>query len=266
MRRVMLTLRYDGTAYHGWQVQNNAVTVQWVLQNAAELVLGTRPDITGCSRTDSGVHANMFCCHLDLEKNITDDKFVRALNAHLPDDIAVYGCQTVNDDFHARYSCIGKNYIYKIYDFPHRNPFYNGYALHTNKAVDVQLLNTAAKHYVGTHDFSGFCSSGSSVKDTVRTVSDASVTRQGDTVIFSVTADGFLYNMVRIMVGTLLSVAEGKIFADEIPDIINLCDRKRAGKTAAAHGLYLNKVYYDNGGDFIGISAQKSPENKGSKA
>ncbi len=249
MRRILLSLRYVGTAYHGWQVQDNAVTVQSVLQDAAEAVLGNRPDITGCSRTDSGVHANMFCCHLDIQKSITDFALVKALNAHLPDDIAVFDCKTVADDFHARYSCTGKNYIYKIYDNPHRNPFYNGIALHNKRPLDACLLNSAAKGFIGTYDFSGFCSSGSSVDDKIRTVYDASVKREGDLVVFSVSADGFLYNMVRIMVGTLLSVAEGKIAADQIPEIIESKDRSRAGKTAAAHGLYLNKVYYETGGD-----------------
>lgn len=244
MRRVMLTIRYDGTAYHGWQVQTNALSVQSVLQNAAESVLGVRPDITGCSRTDSGVHANMFCCHLDLEKSISDDSFIRALNAHLPDDIAVYGCERVSDCFHARYSCTGKNYIYKFYDSPYRNPFYNGYALHIKRGIDADLMNSAARHFIGTHDYKGFCSSGSSVKDTVRTVTKSQVERIGDTVVFSVTADGFLYNMVRIMAGTLIYVNEGKISADEIPEIIASKERSRAGKTAAAHGLYLNEVYY----------------------
>lgn len=249
MRRILLSLRYDGSAYHGWQVQDNTVTVQSVLQSAAENVLGTRPDITGCSRTDSGVHANMFCCHLDVETEISDLSLIKALNAYLPDDIAVYDCKTVEGDFHARYSCTGKNYIYKIYDNPYRNPFYEGFALHVKRPIDTELLDKAAKGFVGTYDFSGFCSSGSSVKDKVRTVYDASVKKEGDLTVFSVTADGFLYNMVRIMVGTLIYVAEGKINADEIPEIIKSCDRSRAGKTAAAHGLYLNKVFYENGGD-----------------
>ncbi len=244
MRR-MLTLRYDGTAYHGWQVQDNALSVQSVLQDAVCAVLGERVGITGCSRTDAGVHANMFCCHLDIQKDISDERLICALNAHLPDDIAVFGCKEVTDDFHARYSCTGKNYIYKIYDNPYRNPFYNRYALHVKRPIDVDLLNRAAAGFVGKHDFSGFCSTGSSVKDTVRNVSAATVKREDDMVIFSVTADGFLYNMVRIMVGTLLYVNEGKISADEIPQIIESMDRSRAGKTAAAHGLYLNKVNYD---------------------
>lgn len=244
MRRVMLTIRFDGTAYHGWQVQNNAVTVQSRLQDAVEAVLGYRAAVTGCSRTDSGVHADMFCCHTDIQKYISDKRLISALNAHLPRDIAVYGCETVAPDFHARYCCKGKNYIYRMYDSDYRNPFYEGYALHVKHRLDDRLMNSAAQHFLGKYDFSTFCSSGSSVDDKIRCVTDASVTRNGDEVIFSVTADGFLYNMVRIMVGTLLYVSDGKITPDEIPDIISSADRSRAGKTAAAHGLYLNRVYY----------------------
>lgn len=244
MRRVMLKLRYDGGAYHGWQVQNNATSVQTVLQNAAEDVLGIRPNITGCSRTDAGVHANMFCCHIDIEKSISDDRLIAALNAHLPNDIAVFDCKTVDNDFHARYSAVGKNYVYKIYSSPYRNPFYEGYSLHVKNKLDVELMNEAAKKFVGKYDFLAFCSSGSSVKDTVRHVKSAEVRRNGDMVEFSVTSDGFLYNMVRIMVGTLLYVNEGKIKVDEIVDIIKSGDRSRAGKTASPSGLYLNEVYY----------------------
>ena len=245
MRRVMLKLRYDGGAYHGWQVQNNATSVQTVLQNAAEMVLGNRPNITGCSRTDAGVHANMFCCHLDIEKSISDDRLIAALNAHLPNDIAVFECKTVDNDFHARYSAVGKNYVYKIYSSPYRNPFYEGHCLHVKNKLDIELMNAAAQKFVGKYDFSAFCSSGSSVKDTVRNVQSVEVRKNGDMVEFSVTADGFLYNMVRIMVGTLLYVNEGKIKVDEISNIIESGDRSRAGKTASPSGLYLNEVYYE---------------------
>lgn len=244
MSRLLFTIKYDGGNYHGWQVQNNGVTVQQTVQDALEAVLGRRVNVTGCSRTDSGVHANMFCFHSDIDCNIPIDRFPAALNAHLPDDIAVIACQRVPDDFHARYSCKGKNYIYKIYDSEVRNPFKKGYAFYYKSKLNVDLMNLAAKCFIGKHDFSGFCSAGSSVTDTVRTITECKVIRDGDIVTVSVSADGFLYNMVRIIVGTLIEVSEGKIKTDDVDGIIASCNRNKAGRTAPACGLYLNKVYY----------------------
>ena len=245
MRRLLLTLRYDGTNYHGWQVQKNACTVQQTLQDAAEAVLGARPGITGCSRTDAGVHAEMFCAHLDTASAIPCERLPAALNAHLPRDIAVYGCREVAPDFHARYACRGKTYRYQFYNGAVRNPFYEGRALHVHAPLDADLLARAAGGFTGTHDFRGFCAAGSSVEDTVRTVPRAAVTREGELVVFRVTADGFLYNMVRIMAGTLLAVAAGELAPQEVAAVVASGDRLRAGKTAPAYGLYLERVYYD---------------------
>ncbi len=237
-------MRYDGSAYHGWQVQQNAVTVQQVFQDAVEKLTGVRENVTGCSRTDSGVHALMYCCNFRTDSGISAEKMPFALNAHLPDDIAVYGCSEVSEDFHARYSCTSKRYVYKIWNTPYRNPFCNGRYLVYPKHLDEKELDKAAKAFIGTHDFCGFASAGGSVEDTVRTVTDCSLKRYGDEVHFEVEANGFLYNMVRIMVGTVLSAAEGKIDVNAIPDIIESKDRERAGFTAPAHGLYLKEVNY----------------------
>ncbi|MBQ3150529.1 MAG: tRNA pseudouridine(38-40) synthase TruA [Clostridia bacterium] len=244
MRNLLITMRYDGSAYHGWQVQQNAVTVQQVFQDSIEKLTGVRENVTGCSRTDSGVHALMYCCNFRTNSKIPCERMPFALNAHLPDDISVYDCREVPDDFHARYSCTSKRYIYKIWNTPFRNPFYNGKYLVYPKKLDEEQLDRAAKSFIGTHDFCGFASSGGSVEDTVRTVTYCGVRRCGDEVFFEVEADGFLYNMVRIMVGTVLSVAEGRIDALCIPDIIESKDRERAGFTAPAHGLYLKEVNY----------------------
>ena len=187
----------------------------------------------------------MFCLHFDYDGNISNEKLVMAMNSRLPDDIGAVFCRDVADDFHARYSCVGKNYIYKIYNSDKRDPFKNKYYLQINRKIDENVLNEAAKAFIGTHDFVGFCSSGSSVKTTVRTVTECSVKRDGDDIIFSITADGFLYNMVRIIVGTLLDVANSKIDKNDILEIINSKDRSRAGVTVKPHGLYLNKVFYD---------------------
>lgn len=247
MRNLLLTLRYDGADYHGWQVQNNARTVQSVFQEALEKVLGERPDIKGCSRTDSGVHARRFCVSMKTEKRIPCEKLIPALNVNLPEDIAVISCREVGEDFHARYSAKGKRYVYVIHNSPVRDPFLSRRALEHKTRLDETEMDRAAQFFTGTHDFAAFCSAGSKVTDTVRTVSLAHVHREGDMVYFTVAADGFLYNMVRIMTGTLLEVSAGKIKAEEMPDIIDSLDRSRAGVTAPPWGLYLDEVFYEDG-------------------
>lgn len=244
MRNLLLTLSFDGSAYHGWQVQENAVTVQQALQDALEHICGVRDNIVGCSRTDSGVHANMYCCNLRTEHTIPCDRLVTALNAVLPRDIAVSNCEQVPFDFHARYDCTSKEYIYKIWNSPNKNPFLYNYSLHYKYPLDAEMLDAQAKQYIGEYDFASFCAAGSSVASTVRNVTNTSVTRDGDMVVFTVEANGFLYNMVRIMVGTLIDISSGKREKDSIGDIISAKNRDRAGFTAPPHGLYLNKVNY----------------------
>lgn len=244
MRNLLLTISFDGTAYHGWQVQENAVTVQQTLQDALEKICSNRDNVVGCSRTDSGVHANMYCCNIRTESPIACDRLVTALNAVMPRDIAALDCREVDFDFHARYDCKSKEYIYKIWNSPNKNPFLFNHTLHYKYPLDAEFLSQQAKDFIGTHDFSAFCAAGSSVEDTVRTVMSASVERDGDMVIFRVEADGFLYNMVRIMTGTLLDIAKGKIPADSIPQIIDSGSRFAAGYTAPARGLYLNNINY----------------------
>ncbi len=245
MKRFLLKLQYDGTNYHGWQVQANAITVQETLQTALrDLTGGQVQNITGCSRTDSGVHANAFYCHFDTDSRITASQFVRGLNSKLPNDISVLHCRQVDEQFHARYSAKGKQYIYKFYNSAVRDPFRDSYSLRIDKPLDFELLNYAASQFVGTHDFAAFCSSGSSVQDTVRTIYECTFTHNGDETVFTVKGNGFLYNMVRIMVGTLLEVRNGKIPANEITKILKEQNRADAGKTAPPHALYLNEVYY----------------------
>lgn len=245
LKNLLLTISYDGRNFHGWQIQQNALTVQEVLQNALEKIVGSDYDIKGCSRTDSGVHANMYCVSLKTSHPIEPVRLKSALNRWLPLSVAVLDCKQAEDDFHARYSCKSKEYIYKIWNTEVRNPFLDGYALHYRYKLDEEMLNKAAQAYVGKHDFTSFCTLDSREKgDMTRNVKAFSVTREGDLVTMKVEADGFLYNMVRIMVGTLLKIQQGKIPADGILDIINKKDRKYAGPTAQACGLYLNKVNY----------------------
>ena len=203
MRNLLLTISYRGTDLHGWQIQDNAVTVQEVFQNALYEIIHERPDIKGCSRTDSGVHANMYCVSMKITHPIAEDRLMMAMNRYLPMDVVVTSAREVDDDFHARYSCKGKEYVYKVWNSRVRNPFLNGLALHYRYDIDVEALNREAQAFVGTHDFTSFCTLDKREKgDFTRTVEYFRVERSGDLVTFTVAADGFLYNMVRIMVGT----------------------------------------------------------------
>ncbi len=248
--KILLKIRFVGTNYAGYQIQNNAPTVQGELCRAAERLFGTECDVTGCSRTDSGVHANMFCAAVtnhglqSLETTVPTDKIPRAMNAFLPPDIAVISAQEKENDFHPRYDVKSKEYVYLIQNSGERDPFMADRCLFYPKRLDVEKMNEAALKFVGEQDFASYMASGSKVESTVRTIYSASVTREGDMIKFSVRGNGFLYNMVRIMTGTLLAVGEGRISPCEIESITQSLDRKRAGSTAPACGLYLNDVEY----------------------
>lgn len=245
--KILLKLAYDGRNYCGWQVQKNGDSVQGALCNAAEEIYRERVKITGCSRTDSGVSAKEYYCTLETSENaprIPVERIPVALNTNLREDITVYSALEVQQDFHARYNVKSKRYEYIIDNGEYRDPFLLGKAWHLKNRLDEEKMDRAAKAFIGRRDFAAFMASGSDVTDTVRTVSCACVKRQGKEVIFSVEADGFLYNMVRIMVGTLTEVAYGRIKENEIEDIISSKDRQRAGITAPPDGLYLAKVFY----------------------
>lgn len=258
-RNLLLKIQYDGSGYHGWQIQENARSVQGAFQEALKNVLGVQPDIKACSRTDTGVHAREFCLSMKLDHSIPEERLVGALNHFLPEDMAVLSCQAVPSDFHARYSCKGKRYVYEIHNSAVRDPFLRGRALHYYHPIDEKRLNAAAQHFLGSHDFTSFCTlDRREIGDFTRTVTESHVTRTGDMVRFTVAADGFLYNMVRIMTGTLLAVQQGRFEPEDIPGIIESRSRKAAGSTAPAHGLYLEKVFYD--------PSDLSTENEGDPA
>lgn len=251
--KLFLKISYLGTAYSGYQTQKNGLGIQQVLGEATARLFGVKCDICGCSRTDRGVHAKEFCVTVckhgcdELATSIPDDGILRALNTYLPPDIAVISVDWRPSDFHARYSALGKQYLYRIYDSPVRSPFVESRALHYPRHIGAeQLVNMqrAASFIVGKHDFTSFMASGSDVTDCERTVTRADFVREGDVLSFYIAADGFLYNMVRIIVGTLLEVAEGKRTPDSIPTLIDSRDRRNAGRTAPACGLYLDKVFY----------------------
>ena len=251
--KILLYISFLGTGYCGYQIQPNGITVQQRLNEATKALFGYECDIVGCSRTDSGVHANCFCATVskkgesEIHTTIPIEKIPVAMSNLLPDDISVFDARIVNNDFHARYDVKYKEYVYRIWNRAEKDPFNYDRSYHYPKHIDDAALgrmNDAAKHFIGTHNFLSYMKSDSDVASTVRTVYDASVTRSGDMIEFKVSADGFLYNMVRIFVGTLIAVAENKISPDDIDKITLSEDRKNAGMTAPAHGLFLNKVVY----------------------
>lgn len=250
MRNLLFRASFEGSSFHGWQQQDNAVTVQGELKSAFERLTGESPNIIGCSRTDAGVHANEYYFNIRTESTIPAESFpVALMSSKLPGEISVYSCEEVDMDFNARFDCVKKEYIYVIENSTIPSPFNYKRALNHKYPLDAELMDRASKHFIGEHDFSAFCAVGAQVKSKVRLVYDASVERCGDLVIFRVCGNGFLYNMVRIMAGTLLYVSNGKISENDIPSIIESKDRSRAGITAPPDGLYLNKVYFSGESD-----------------
>ena len=254
--KILLKIRYDGSAYCGFQTQPNGITVQEVLTRALGELMRFPCHITGCSRTDSGVHALGFCAALEPADSallatdwckIPTDKIHRAVNVHLPEDISVIAAAAVENDFHPRYSVISKAYEYHIHNAPYRDPFLRRRVYHDPVILDdaaLKRMNQVAQLFVGRHDFSGFMSAGSSVEDCRRTVKSAEVRRLGDRIVYRVEADGFLYNMVRIMAGSLIDVAHSRKSVDDIREALLEGKRTSAGFTAPPDGLYLCDVCY----------------------
>ncbi len=225
-------------------MQAGLPTVQQAFQDALEAVLKERPDVKCCSRTDSGVHANRFCISFSADAQIRPDRLPIALNTKLPPDIRALAAQLVPPGFHARYDCLQKRYIYKVWNARIMDPFLVGRAHQFVQPIDVPALERIAQAFVGAHDFAAMSSAKRDAADTVRTVSEFKITREGALVTFSVTADGFLYNMVRIMVGTLLNAARGKLSRAEIERLLAAGTRTNLCATAPAEGLYLDAVFY----------------------
>lgn len=244
MRNIRLKIEYDGTRYHGWQSQVNALTIQDVIEKAILKVTGERCQLTGSGRTDRGVHALGQVANFFTASSIPAERFSYALNSVLPGDIVVKQSEQVPLDFHSRYNAKGKKYRYLIYNSEQPSALLRNRAYHISHPLDFDSMKTASQFFVGTHDFVGFMSTGSSVKTTVRTIYDVSLTKNDKLVKFEISGNGFLYNMVRIIIGTLVEVGVGRIVPEDIVKIINSRSRKNAGKTAPAHGLYLMEVYY----------------------
>ncbi len=245
MRNLKVMMAYRGTAYHGFQIQNNGITVQEVVQRCVSKVLNEPVCIQGCSRTDTGVHARQFCFSVQTNSQIPAKGFVRGVNGELPKDISILSCEDADPEFHARFSCKGKEYLYLLHCSESKDPFSIDLACHYRRPFHRELVLEAAQALVGEHDFRSFCTNCAENTNTTRRIHGFDVEIEGESVKMLVKGDGFLYNMVRIIVGTLLEINEGRIPADGIPAILAAGKRQFAGRTAPAHGLYLNRVFYD---------------------
>ena len=245
-RNIALKLMYVGTAYHGWQVQKNAVTVEETLEKALSTVVCHPVKCTGAGRTDAGVHAETYIANFRTTSRIPCDRIPLAVNTRLPDDIVVVKATEVPEGFNAIGSCVKKEYTYRIYNSRFKNPFYVNRAYFYPKPLDEEFLNRAAGMFVGTHDFAAVRSVGTETKSTVRTIYYCDVTRNGDLLELKVCANGFLYNMVRAITGTVLYAAEGKFAPEDIPGILERGDRTAAGPTVPPGGLYLTRLWYED--------------------
>lgn len=245
--RIRLRIAYDGTGYCGFQCQTNGVAVQDVLNDALSDLFGMPVRTIGASRTDAGVHAEGNVAVFDMETRIAPSKIAFALNARLPEDIRITESDAVPDDWHPRYRNTVKTYEYRILNRVHPDPLSRRTEMHYYYPLDADKMNRAASYLVGEHDFASFCAAGTSAKSTIRTIYRAEVKREGDRVIFSVTGNGFLYNMVRIIAGTLLEIGGGKYPAEHMREILEARDRSAAGPTAVAKGLVLMEILYPDG-------------------
>lgn len=245
MKNIALRLRYDGSRYHGWQVQKNAVTVAQTMEEALAKVCGERVKLTGCGRTDAGVHALRYCANFHSGCTVPVDRLPLAVNSRLPDDIAVVDAVEVPDDFNAIGSCVKKEYVYKILNSRIPDPFLADRVCFYPQRLDISLMQAAARAFEGTHDFKAVRSEGTQTKTTVRTVYWCSAEKDGDLITVSICANGFLYNMCRAMVGTMVYASYGKLIPEEIPALLEKRDRRLTGPTMPPQGLYLNRVWYD---------------------
>lgn len=244
MRNIKLKLEYDGANFRGWQRQKEGRTVQQTLEEAIKKITDEKIEVFGSSRTDSGVHAKEYCANFHTSSRVPQEKFKDAINTKLPDDIVVLKSEEVDSEFHARYLSKGKTYCYKIINTPERRTMGRDYMYHYRGNLNIDEMKKACEYFIGKHDFEGFKTQGSSVKTSVRTITDLHIETEGKMINIFISADGFLYNMVRIIVGTLLMVGNNKIKAEEIKEIILSKDRTRAGECVPARGLCLEKVFY----------------------
>jgi tRNA pseudouridine38-40 synthase len=243
MVRYFIKLAYDGTKYHGWQIQENANTVQAELEQKISIMLGKSINVVGCGRTDTGVHAREYFAHFDIEKLPFDENdLTYKLNRFLPSDISIYKIFKVNSNIHARFSAISRSYSYYINKM--KNPFTKLYSYHHPAFLNIDKMNKAASFIMDYNDFTSFSKLHTQTATNICNVTEAYWEIKNDVLIFNITADRFLRNMVRAIVGTLLEIGKGKLESEEIKTIIEMKNRQKAGFSAPAHGLFLNKVKY----------------------
>ncbi len=246
MRNIVIRLMFDGAAYHGFQRQHNGVTVQEKLEDAVFAITGARTPVIGCSRTDAGVHARSYVAMFESETNIEMEKLPKALNSALPEDIRVLGARTAPEGFHPIFSAIEKTYEYTIVNRRVSDVFRRAYTWFYPSLLNVSHMQEAARHFLGEHDFCAFMAAGGSAKTSVRHIRELTVSEEDGIIRIRITANGFLYNMVRIITGTLVYVGNGKLTPSDIPEIIASGDRRRAGITAPPEGLALVSTVYPN--------------------
>ena len=245
-QRLKLTVAYDGAAFAGWQSQAHRNTVQDMLEHAFQKISGTRIRVHGAGRTDAGVHALAQCAHVDLpDRRFSLERWTKALNSTLPPAIRILRCQFMPQNFHARFSATGKLYRYRIWAAPILPPLEFGRAWHISSPLDVDLLKTAGKKFVGTHDFAAFAANrGKKEQDTMRTIRSVQIRRSGSRIAIEIAGDGFLYKMVRLMVGAITHVALNKMNVDEIVARLKSGHADGSRFVAPAKGLYLVKIWY----------------------
>lgn len=245
MKRLLITVAYDGTNYHGWQLQPLASTIEGVLNNKLSYLLKEDIKVIGASRTDAGVHAFGNVAVFDTNTRIPADKLPYAINQRLPEDIKVQSAREVDADFHPRRVSSKKTYEYLIYNAKFINPIYDRYSHFVYKNLDIEAMRRASSFLVGEHDFKSFCSTSSQIEDTHRIIYKIEIITEGPLIRILITGNGFLYNMVRIITGTLIEAGLYKILPEEINEIIRLSDRTFAGPTAPAKGLMLKEIFFD---------------------
>ena len=245
MRNIALRLSYDGSNYHGWQVQKNEISVAETLETALTKICGHPVKTVGCGRTDAGVHALRYCANFRSDCTIPIKRFPLAVNSRLPADIAVTDAVEAPEDFNAIGSCIKKEYIYKILNRNIRDPFLENRVCFYPQHLDLERMQAAARAFEGRHDFRAVRSLGTETKTTVRTVHWCRAEKDGDLITVSICADGFLYNMCRAMVGTMVYASYGKLLPEEIPALLEKGDRRLTGPTMPPQGLYLNRIWYE---------------------
>ncbi len=255
LKNYAIALRFDGSVFHGWQSQKNAITIQDTVSKSIKKATGEDPfpELVGCGRTDAGVHGLEFIANFKSSMKIPPGRFPLAMLQFLPKEISIMQAAEVPMDFHSRFSCLKKEYIYKIYHSKIPDPFMNDRAAFHPLPLDVDKMRSAAGYLLGTKDFTAFRAAGSQVKTTVRTIYSCQINGGKEEVEINICADGFLYNMVRIIAGTLLYVSDGKIAIDEISEIIQDRDRKKAGITMGPEGLYFNRAWYSEKPGIMGI-------------